>query len=161
TWRSRLTARTSWRVKSSASRLQQIPFSAPGIGKDRNKPIGLAARRFQEGDAALTQLLVIRPEVPGVKEEADPSSRLIADAAPLTLVARNSEHQRGASARRRSDHHPSLDGREGGVFKNLEAEGVAEKGEPILIAGHKDRYGREALEHGLSAHMVEPLGDID
>jgi hypothetical protein len=102
------------------------------------------------------QLLVVHPEVPGVKKKGDPSSRLVADTGLLTLVARNSEHQRRACTPRRGDDNPPLVGRERSVFKNFEAENVAEKGEPIVIAGNKNRYGSETLNHGwtLPAHMV-------
>jgi hypothetical protein len=34
------------------------------------------------------------------------------------------------------DDNPALVGREGGIFKNPEAEDTAEKGEPILVAGN-------------------------
>src|SRR6478609_886843 len=99
TWRSRLTGRTSWRPGSFTGWLQQVPFSAPRVGKDHDESIGLAARRFQEIDAAPKQSLIVGPEVPRVKEKADPSSRLVADTGALTVVARNGEHQRGACAR--------------------------------------------------------------
>src|SRR6476659_2076799 len=105
TWRSRLTGRTSWRLRSFADCLQQVPFSTPRVGKDHNEPIGLAARSFQEIDAAIQQILIVRPEVPRVKEKADPSSRLVADTVPLSGVARNGEHQCCACATRRSDNN--------------------------------------------------------
>src|SRR5579872_1501976 len=161
TWRSRLTGHTSWRFSSSVHRLQQIPLSAPGIDKDRYQPIGLATRLFQEIDPAPEQILVIPPEIVGVKKKADPSPGLVANTGPLTPVARNREHERCAWARRRCDNNPAPGRREGGVFDNRKAEDIAEKGEPVVISRHKNRDHRETSEHGcaLSAHMVQPLGD--
>src|ERR1700722_6221208 len=98
-----------------------------------------------------------------MEEKADPSSRLVANTVPLTLVARDSEHQRRACAWRWGDDNPALAGREAGVFKNREAEDIAEKDEPVVVARNQDRDVRETLQHGraLSAHMIQPLGDID
>src|SRR6185437_10044318 len=147
-WRSRLTGQTSCRFSSSGRRLQQIPFSAPGIDKDRYQPIGLATRLFQEIDPAPEQILVIPPEIVGVEKKSDPSADLIADTGPLTLVARNREHQRRASALRRGDDNPALGRRKGGVFENRETKDAAEKGKPIVTVRHKNRDSGETPEHG-------------
>jgi hypothetical protein len=91
-----------------------------------------------------------------VKKKANPPPRLVADTGPLTFVARNREHQLGACAARRGDNNPALRGGELGVFKNREAEDIAEKREPIIVARNKHCYRRKASEHGcaLPAHMV-------
>ena len=89
-----------------------------------------------------------------MKEKADPSAGLVANARPLPLIARSREHQHGASARRRGDNHPALREREGGVFNNHEAEDIAEKGEPVIISGDENRYGRGTLQHGFSLYRL-------
>ena len=81
-----------------------------------------------------------------MKKKANPPPRLVADTGRLTFVARNCEHQRGACAARRGDNNPTLRGGELGVFKNREAEDVAEEREPIIITGDENRYGRETSE---------------
>ena len=108
--------------------------------RDRQRPQqshSFAARRFQEFEAALTQPLVIRPEVPGVKKKANPPSGLVANTGLLTFVARNREHQRRACARDGATTTQRFVGRELGVFKNHEAKDVAEKREPIVVARNK------------------------
>src|ERR1700691_993527 len=148
-WRSRLTGLASWDFTGSISWLQQIPFAAPGIEEHCDQPIWLAARRFKESDAARAHRFVIAPEVRGVKEKADPSPGLVAKASPLALIARNCKHERRSCALRCGDHDPALVGAEWCVFKNCEAEDVAEEGEALVIAGNKNGDGGEALEHEL------------
>jgi hypothetical protein len=72
-----------------------------------------------------------------VKKKADPSSRLVADPGPLRLVAWNGEHKGRAFAR----HYPALVWRERGVLQSGEAKDIAEEGEPVVIAGNKNRDG--------------------
>src|SRR5262249_20936504 len=89
----------------------------------------------------------IAPEVPSVKEKADPSPGLVADAHPLPLVAGNSKHQRCARASRWGDYDPALVGTELGVLKNCEAKDATEKSKAFVIAGDKNGYGCETSEH--------------
>src|SRR5271165_2717879 len=149
TWRSRLTGPASWDFTGCVSWLQQIPFTAPGIEEHCDQPIRLAARRFKESDAARAHRCVIAPEVRGVKEKADPSPGLIAEASPLALIARNRKHDRRPCALRSGDHDPTFVGAERRVFKNREAEGVAEEGEALVIARDEKGDSGEALEHQL------------
>src|SRR5271155_4125371 len=148
-WRSRLTGPASWDFTGCVSRLQQVPFAAPGIKEHCDQPIWLAARRFKESDAARAHRFVIAPEVRAVKEKADPSPSLVANASPLALIARNGKNERRPRALRCGDHHPPFIGAERRIFKNCEAEDVAGEGEALVIAGNKNGDGGEALEHEL------------
>jgi len=59
------------RFRSSAGRLQQIPFAAPRIGKDRDDAVRLASRFFEKAHATRAHGRVIAREIVGFEKVAD------------------------------------------------------------------------------------------
>src|ERR1700753_3095028 len=90
-----------------ALQLQQIPSIAPDIFKNGDPTVRLIARRLQKAHACCLKPFMIAGEVIRMKEKKYPTASLVANARPLSFVARLGEEKANAAAGRRNQN-PTL-----------------------------------------------------
>ena len=156
TWRSRLTGPASSRSRRRRRRLEQVPFAAPRIDEHRNKPIGLAARRFKE----TRRLAPAKPRNRSRSLWCGGKSRPVPPVwSPTRVVAARRSGTASTNAapapRDGATTTQRLLGPSGRVLKDLEAEDVAEKSEAFVIVwGQGWLRRRDFRAYALSYRLI-------
>jgi len=128
--------------------LQKVPLVAVEIFEDSDDAVEFVTRCLQKIDIVGPHPTVVAPEIIGVEKQENTFASLIADGVRLLGRSGLSEKETGAVGVWRCDDQPALVIGKGRVFNEVEAEGLREEGESLLVVVHEERDVSEVLRHG-------------